>query len=167
MTAANPDLERALKLSEIIGGVFLQQEFGYFVTGLQGSVNYRGAPEAQAEVQKRLNELVKRMAIVYLFAIFDDYFTGSMKALIEPDNKERLRAFRHIRNSAAHGQAFGRAPDCLWRSAFDNVMGSDNPINGVTFDNDTIDLTASGAELQCRDLMAKITQQVLQPLYNQ
>ena len=101
------------------------------------------------------------MAIVYLFAVFDAYRIEEMTKRITPDEMQRLRAFRHIRNGAAHGTLFERAPDCKWRQHFEDAMNSGNRIAGVIFDDTLLNLTGSSAELGCYDFLSNLVQQLV------
>ena len=160
MTFVHPDTPHALELYQILLGV-LQKEYGHLVTATRNAVHFPNNPEASKEVQHSLNELVKRMAIVYLFAIFDAYRTDEITKQITPDEMQRMRAFRHIRNSAAHGKLFERAPDCKWRQDFEDVMSSSDPFTGVVFDNTLLDLTGSGVEMTCYHFMSNLAQQLV------
>ena len=166
MTFKHPDTPQALELYQALSAGFLQKEFGHLITKTQNVVRIPNNPEASEEVQRSLTELVKRMATVYLFSIFDEYCTKEMEKRMDPDELIRLKAFRHIRNSAAHGKLFERAPNCKRRQQFEDVMNSGSPIHGVVFDNTRLELTKSSVEMDCYNFMSNLAQQLIARLEN-
>ena len=157
MSHRHPDTLKALKLLELLGSNMLQREFGHFVTINRHKVHYANFPDESKAIQRRLDELVSRMAIVYLFAVFDDYTTPAIEDAIPTDQLTTLSAYRHVRSSAAHGLLFERSPriDTAHR-AFDRVMQSDSPLPGIMYHSTELIFVATGIELHCRAYMEKI-----------
>lgn len=167
MSYRHADTGKALKLLELLGSHMLQKEFGHFVTMHTHKVHYPGLQEESKVIQRRLDELVSRMAVVYLFAIFDDYATSAMNQAIPDDKKLVFSAYRHVRNSAAHGMLFKRSPvKNTAYDAFEQVMLGANPLPGIIHDPTDMVFAGTGIELHCRAYMEEILGLIIGGLEN-
>jgi hypothetical protein len=159
------DSTKILKLLNLLSHDFY--EFGHFITVGQNRVHYPNNPSATQEIQKKLSELTSRMAMVFLFAVFDEYNTDATKNVLTYDEKLRLNAFRHVRNSAAHGELFKRSPrNDNARKDYDTVMQSTNPLRGLSYDSNSCICANSGIELECLSYMQEITKATFSRLEN-
>lgn len=111
-----------------------------------------------------LSSTIKGMLIVYWFTVWEKYFSREDEdQFIDSRNLDLLRAFRHIRHSAAHGMDLRRARQC--RNEFDRVMTSKTPIIGVTYDQDIINLFGSQAAADCRNHLRRCVNIIFQSMF--
>ena len=137
--------------------------WGWLYSSTKNSVSYSD-PDAREKVQHELDHLAGTAIILAQFALVEEYWPTKRWTLdlVDADDLERLLAFRHIRNSAAHSGTYGRATRNTDEiAAFDSVMmrsNSDGRIQGVTrHSKDEIQVDQSAGS----DLVA-FTQRVVQ-----
>lgn len=161
------EVELAIELRAVLQDTY-QREFGWLLTGMRYRVEHKDS-EYREETQKRVDAAVQGLLLVYLFAIFDEFTTDSMRGeWITGDEKTRLLAYRHVRNSAAHGPAGKRAQEGRGRSEFEDIMNSSEPLRGLVWDksSDTIDLTTSQVAHDCQQMMDDLAQKLAARLAN-
>ncbi len=146
----------------------MQHEFGWLLTGMKHRVTHHD-PNFRMETQDRVDAAVQGILLVYLFAIFDEYTTDELRGnWISENDKYVLKAYRHLRNSIAHGHGGKRAPNCKSRDQFEIVMNSDKPFPNLVWDRtqDTIDMTKSQVAHDCYNHMSNITRKMIGHLIN-
>ena len=170
MTTYYPNKEltdRALELMRILGEM-PQYEFGWILGGMMHRVQHHD-PNYRQEAQRRVDSAVQGILVVYLFSIFDEYTTDEMRGeWMTTEDKRTLGAYRHIRNSVAHGFGGKRAKGCRWRAHFETKMNSVEPFRGLIWDKtaDTIDLTTSGIANKCHNFMSQVARRLAGHLAN-
>ena len=170
MTVYYPNKEltdRALELMRVLNEL-PQYEYGWILSGMMHRVQHQNQAYRE-EAQRRVDAAVQGILVVYLFAVFDEYTTDSMRGdWITDSDKKTLLAYRHIRNSVAHGHGGRRAKACRWRKHFDEKMESSEPFHGIVWDRvaDTIDLTNSGVARGCHLFMTNLAQRLAGHLAN-
>jgi hypothetical protein len=111
-----------------------------------------------------LSSTIKGMLIVYWFTVWEEYFSREDEyRFIDSKNLDLLKAYRHIRHSAAHGMDLRRARQC--RNEFERVMTSETPIVGVDYDQEKIDLFSSEAAADCRDHLRRCVNIIFQSMF--
>ncbi len=164
----NKDLtDRALELMRVLTEM-PQHEFGWILGGMMHRVQHHD-PDYRREAQRRVDAAVQGILVVYLFSIFDEYTTDEMRGeWMTSEDKNTLAAYRHIRNSVAHGFGGKRAKGCRWRGYFEAKMNSPERFPGVVWDKvaDTIDLTTSGIANSCHNFMSQVAKRLAGHLAN-
>lgn len=127
-----------------------QQELGWIWSSSRHAVTYPN-PELRASTQRRLDHSVGGLTVVYLFALFEEYFPRAEWSKVTLPDEQRLLAFRHIRHSVAHGFDGSRAN--THAVEFDAVMASSSPIEAVESWDSTHLWLKAHAGLQLRDLL--------------
>lgn len=159
--------DRALELMRVLNEM-PQYEYGWILGGMMHRVQHQN-PVYREETQRRVDAAVQGILVVYLFSIFDEYTTDSMRGdWVAKEDKELLLAYRHIRNSVAHGHGGKRAKQCRWRACFDKKMDSSEPFPGLVWDReaDTIDLTNAGVASSCHLFMSGLARRLAGHLAN-
>lgn len=137
-------LDDLLELMRILNAAN-QEAPGWLESGLRNIHVRFGSPDvaqnqvqqdAAARIQADIDEfLAEGIMLVYYFAMFEEYLpTSDWDSHLEPDVAERLRAYRHVRHTVAHGTNRVRSTNKTDRAAFDKVMNSANPLSGIAYD---------------------------------
>ena len=159
MTEENAEL--TIRCRDCIGA--LDWKFDSVFAPIQISVGEFAEQRAHLSNQL-LSSTVKGMLIIYWFTVWEQYFSRSDEDnFIDSENLERLKAYRHIRHSAAHGMDLRRARQC--RNEFESIMASETPILGVSFDQKKIDLSESEAAADCRDHLRRCVDIIFQSIF--
>lgn len=158
------DKEKLLRMvpfqTAVDGG--LQRTYGQIYSSTRNCFNHADAT-IRATVQRELDHTVQGLMIVHLFAIWEHHVDwDTVNQLLERAERVRLNAFRHIRNSAAHGVNLARAE--RYRDDFEATMASPKPINRVIFEPNAIDLSQSDAGLDCRMEMVNLMNKMIMQL---
>ena len=161
----HPDFERALRLMQIQGGS-LQREFGHVLTGaslIANNVNYPNHPEETVNIRKGVCSLIEGALLVYLFAMWESHVPDDVNDWLSESERQKLNAYKHVRDSAAHKFQGQRADFKSRRTAFEALM----PFDGIQWDpsTDTIDLSKSSASHGCFQMMASVTKALVSRLY--
>jgi len=122
-----------------------QGAFGYFTTKTRHAISYQDI-EVRNRVQEELDHAVALLAIAHVMTIFEENFPIKYWEEIISDTEDynKLKAYKHIRNSTVNGFTGNRSKDDDEYSYFNQVMDSDNPIDGVMrFNDEKIFLTES------------------------
>jgi hypothetical protein len=133
------------------------REFGYLLSATRHAVNLAD-PAQRHEIQNALEQLVQGLAIVYLFAIFEDFF-----AIDEIKNKhstlDEYLAYRHIRHSFAH-KPLGKLAK-MHRVEFEKLINTGNLGHLLTWNHsaDSIHLK-SGIVEQIREFLVNSVAQI-------
>jgi len=159
------DFEKAIKLmSEQIGS--LQREFGYVISGknlIANKVSYPKYPKETMEAKRGVHSLLEGALLVYLFAMWESHVPNDVNEWLTVDERKKLNAYKHVRDSVAHKYKGKRADFTQRRQAFEAEM----PFSGIIWDqsNDTIDISSSSVALNCHQLMEQITKQLVVRLH--
>lgn len=122
----------------------LQGAYGFFTTKTRHAVSYQDL-EVREKVQSELDHAVSLLAIAHLMTKFEDSFPIEFWESIIDDAEEynKLKAYKHIRTSTKNGFTGYRSEDAEFEY-FNQVMGSNNPLNGIKhFDDNKIFLAES------------------------
>jgi hypothetical protein len=107
---------------------------------------------ARGRVQADLDHVATGALIIYVFALLEDVFPKPdwSSDLMNPARLERMLAYRHLRNTAAHSMDGSRATQNQDEvGAFEEVMNGGSPINGiVSWDASNIRMS-QGAATEC------------------
>lgn len=141
-----------------------QEELGWIYSSSRNSVNYSGQPEQNIRIQARIDNAVGGVSIVYIFALLETYISRDLWKYGNENMRERMYAYLHIRNTVAHGFDGKRADRYVEK--FNNVMYSDQPINGIkSFNNDVIILEPS-VWTGLKDFIPKFLASILHKVIN-
>lgn len=157
--------ENALRLHGILNGLG-GRAFGYFMGGkldLCNNLHIAGHPERTVETRDELRELMEGLSLVYLFALWDEYIQNDfLSSNISNDELNKLRAFKHVRHTVAHGTTGKRAK--LNRKEFEVEM----PFAGISFDvsSDSLSIRNSSVTWECHKHMALISGKLAAKLYH-
>jgi hypothetical protein len=146
-----------------------REGWGHLYSVTRNAVTYTD-DEARERIQGDLDHIATGALIIYVFALLEDVFPKPdwSSYLMNPARLERMLAYRHLRNTAAHstdGSRATRNEDEV--AAFDNVMGGSSPINGIEpWDADTIRMS-QGAATEClgqvKVVVGDATSRILNP----
>jgi hypothetical protein len=156
--------ESSLKLHGLLSGLN-GRAFGYFVGGkleLCNSLHIPGYPERANETRNALREMMEGMALVYLFALWEDHIDNDcLSTNIGATDLQKLRAFKHVRHTVSHGTSGKRARQC--RNEFESEM----PFAGILFDKakDRISLASSSVAHECLNFMIYLAGLLASKLY--
>lgn len=155
------DTEKLLKMvpfqAAVDGG--LQRRYGQIYSRTRNCINHAD-PAIRATVQRELDHTVQGLMVVHLFAVWEHHVDWkTVNQLLKPTERVRLNAFRHIRNSAAHGVNLARAD--RYKAEFETTMSGPKPIFGITFSATSIDLSQSHAGLDCRMEMVELMNKMI------
>ena len=126
------------------------REFGYLLSATRHAVNLADPAQCH-EIQNALEQLTQGLAIVYLFAIFEDFF--AIDEIKKKHNAlDEYLAYRHIRHSFAHKPLGKRAK--MHRVEFEKLFKTGNLDHFLIWDqqNDSIYLK-SGIVEQIREFL--------------
>lgn len=145
----------------------LQREFGYVMSGksqMVHNVSYPNHPEETQAVRRGVSALIEGSLLVYLFAMWESHVPSDVTTWLTEDEREKLEAFAHVRDSVAHKYQGARADFERKRRAFERQM----PFAGIQWirEDDRIDISQSSAAMQCYQLMQKLNQQLVVRLHN-
>ena len=149
----------------------VQRGWGHLITSLNHTVQHPN-PEIRREIQSNLNEMVEALGLLYCFSVWDAYLDEQATATIESewlaiDERNRLQAYRHVRHCVAHyysGRRATRNKSCT--VAFDLVMASGEPLQGVSYTAATIDLSGAALALPCHQMMEVLSNKLVGRLAN-
>lgn len=159
------DLQNAITLmGEQMGS--LQREFGHVISGknkIANSVSYPNYPKETMEVKKGVNSLLEGALLVYLFAMWESHVPEDIDEWLTHEERQKLNAYKHVRDSVAHKYKGARADFVQRRTAFEQEM----PFSDIDWDqvNDTIDISNSSVALHCHQLMEQLTKMLVSRLY--
>lgn len=105
-----------------------QKELPWFCTAVENKVNHNDKL-IQKEIQLRLNHATGCMSIVYIFAMLESYNFNLSNKYLNFEEKQILKAWKHLRHSSAHGFDGKRAN--RYANDFDQIMKSENKLIGV------------------------------------
>jgi len=147
-------IELSQKLQEDMQGLFPT-----FIFGAKSFVESSSNPNVIASKNKSMHVLQGSL-VVFLFSMWDSHIKKeSIEDYFRPEEKLRYYAFKHIRIVAAHnidGSRKSNRPNenrMDHAEKLDQVMYSDNPIEGLRLEEYIIDLSASNVALDCRQFM--------------
>ncbi|UWQ05511.1 hypothetical protein [Aliiroseovarius crassostreae] len=148
--ADTPNYELTLKTLQVREAASQSRQWGlgHVISGLRNSVQ-NSNPTIRAAIQRNVDELAQATGLFFSFSIWDEAFEGNETADIlanhlDIDREQMFRAYRHMRNSAAHFYNGRRAMRSqLDYAAFDAQMNGTQPFQSVSFDADSIDISAS------------------------
>jgi hypothetical protein len=163
--STNDELRRALMLMQTQGGA-LQREFGHVYSGANTiaiNVNYPQFPEETKKVRRGVKSLIDGALLVYLFAMWESHVPEDVSTWLTADERQRLDAYKHVRDSVAHKFNGERADFAGRRVAFEEEY----PFDGIQWDRstDTLDLSDSSASYGCFQFMEQLTKKLIARLY--
>jgi hypothetical protein len=144
----------------------LSDELGFLITRTNYMVAHENVKH-QRIIQGRLNSLLKYSLLVYLFAIWEEYTTTEMNnEWLTDDEKSILKAYKHLRHTAAHGYNGKRANNC--RKEFEEIMNSAKPFPNLIWnkDDDTINIENSQVVVDCYNHMNALSRKLVERLVN-
>ena len=109
----------------------VQNELGWLYSSTRRIDGYPNNPEATISVTDRLHHITAGLTCVYMFAILEEFVDprssewNDFLNYLTDDDREKLKAFKHVRNTVAHGFDGSRAQRDV--DKFDNVMARPNP----------------------------------------
>lgn len=125
-------------------------EFGYLLSATHHAVNLAD-PVQRHKIQNNLEQLAQGLAIVYLFAIFEDFFPIDEIRKKHSALDEYL-AYRHIRHSFAHKPLGKRAK--MHRVEFEKLINTGNLDHLLLWDQQTDSIyLKSGIVEQIREFL--------------
>jgi len=143
-------LELAKRLQESMQG-----SFPTYLFGTKEYIEKSNNPNVQVEARHSLH-ILNGALVVYLFSMWDAHMKqDSVEKYFRPNERLRFYAFKHIRIVAAHNIDGSRAGNRKGQDrmdhykAFDEIMLSANPFEGLPYDNDSINLGDSNIALDC------------------
>jgi len=144
----------------------LQREFGHVLSGknlIANKVSYPNFPEETENVRKGVHSLIEGALLVYLFTMWESHVPEDINEWLTPDENQKLNAFKHVRDSVAHGYKGQRASFPARRNAFEAEM----PFSGIIWDqaSDTIDISNSSVAYHCHQSMEQLTKQLVVRLH--
>ena len=106
-------------------GKQMQGELPILCTSVAGKVVIENQ-DIRQEIQDNLNHATGCLSVVYTFPLLEQHKFNISNRWLEPTEKTILKAWKHVRHSAAHG--FDRTRASRYRAEFDNTMGSQYPL---------------------------------------
>ena len=161
--ANTPNRDLTLKTLQILEAVRQSRQWGLgnLVTGVRNIVENPN-PTYRAAIQRNVDELAQAAGLFFAFSIWDEAFSGEetrdiLENQLDNDIALTFRAYRHMRNSAAHFYNGKRATRSqLDYNAFDSVMQGPQPFQKVIWDADSIDIAESFVGWQCSDFFEQV-----------
>jgi len=144
----------------------LNEEFGFVLGGTRNlTADYPPNVEDRKRIQKQINGLVQGSLLLYLFAMWEDITTETMRSSLTTDEKQKLKAYRHIRHSVGHRFSGGRAD--LYHKEFEDLYNA-GQLKSVNWDpaTDTIDLSEGMVAMECQQFIADLAKQLLARVAN-
>ena len=150
-----------------------RDELGWMYSNTRRIEGYPDSPETKQDIEARLAHLSAGLTCVYAFAVVEEFIDprstlwNQFLNLISPNDRAKLKAFKHIRNTIAHGFDGTRAS----RNAadFNTVMNRPNTADRIQsverWDANTITLKHH-AGWECFDFVEQIVEQALQKAAN-
>lgn len=163
--ADSTDFKKALALmNEHVTA--LQREFGHVLSGkrmIANAVHYPKHPDVTKQVRSGVCSLLEGSLLVYLFAMWEVHTPKDVNDWLTEAERRKLNAFRHVRDSVAHGFQGTRAHRPNRRKAFESEM----PFAGIVWNEevDTIDISESAVARECFEHMKSVTGQLVVRLH--
>lgn len=143
----------------------LQGAYGYIYSGTRNCCINIQDPNIRKQKQNEVDIYTQGLLVVYLFAMWEAYVDRDVeKEWLPADKLTRLKAFRHIRHSVAHGFAVTRADLC--RKEFEFIMESNQPFPNLPYDSDSLDLTNSQVASDCQRFMGDLGKELIGRIAN-
>ena len=158
ISADTPNHDLTLKALQVREAANQSRQWGlgHVVTGLRNVVQNPN-PTYRVAIQRNVDELAQATGLFFTFSIWDEAFSRDetvdvLDNHLDADREQTFRAYRHMRHSAAHFYNGRRAEQSAKDyAAFDAQMQGTQPFQGVTFDADTLDISASHVGWSCLD----------------
>ena len=134
------------------------------------------SPDHRKAIQAEIDQMVGLYTVLHSIKLFESYWpnvqwahectdrhSGNTVPALDPNQVERLKAYRHIRHVAAHGMD-GRRVDEVGdpigdhRTEFETVMKSAHGIAAVTADDDFITVNPSAVFSDLQRVLTKAAQ---------
>ncbi|MEO0699235.1 MAG: hypothetical protein AAFY81_05895, partial [Pseudomonadota bacterium] len=138
----------------------MSQLFPALVLGVEGITQQTVRPDIDL-LKTQAMQFQSGMIIVYLFAVWDQYFEHSdIEDYFRPDEAKRFRAYKHIRHVFAHNLGGDRSGNRKAQQRMDHadkldeVMASGSPLQGVVITNEKVTLEFPDAFLGCQNFLA-------------
>ena len=152
-------IEGALEFDKVANNLMATLEIS-----LKAFNEQTGAPDKTCRSQ-RVRHFINGAMIVYLFNIWDTYFTTeSIQKYFRDDEKKIFYAFKHIRIVAAHNTDGSRIGNKSHRmnhaDKLDDIMASSEPLEGIVIEELQLDMSNSYTALDCRDFLANMAKKL-------
>ena len=143
----------------------MSRSFPIIVSGFQAATGETARPDIES-VEEEAGVMLSGAMIVYLFAVWDQYFEHKDVPKYFLDEEQRVfYAYKHIRHVFAHntrGDRHGNKPN-LDRMAHADKLDdalADGLLPSVSATEDKIDLEFPGAFLDCQNFMADMARKL-------
>ena len=145
-----------------LGQILLKQSqdaFGYLHSSTRHVIGYSD-PEERNRVQNNLNHAVSLLSVAHVMSIFEQKLPSIYWNLVlEPNDIELIKAYRHIRQCACNGFTGIRSDiDYL---EFDSIMTSDTPLSGIEFYDDKSIVLNEHIGLNALEFIRRITDKAI------
>ncbi|MRX27923.1 hypothetical protein [Kangiella sp. HZ709] len=145
-----------------------QAELGWIYSETRHIKGYSGQVEVNQNIQKRVDHAVGGLAVVYIFAMLEEFIPRPLWKYAAEEHRKRMYAYLHIRNTVAHGFDGSRAD--RYRKQFDDTMET-NPLQGIKYyDEASIELDPyvwTGLSKAIQNFLTSILQQVVNYGYDE
>lgn len=171
MTGLSPLAEALLAIKQALLSTW--NELGWLYSNMRTIDGYPNNPDATINITERLHHISAGLTCIYIFAILEEFINprssewNDFLDILRPEDKQKLKAFKHIRNTIAHGFDGTRAN----RDAdkFDCVMSRQDPserIQAVTIHNSNTIKLSHFAGLECYQFVSNVVDYALQRALN-
>ena len=156
------DIQSGVKLMQELTET-LQREFGHIYTGknlIANNVSYPSLPDETIKVRDGVKSVLEGAMLIYLLAMWESHMPKNVHEWLTADQKQKLNAFKHVRDSAAHKYKGERAKKHKSKvKAFESEM----PFSNIEWDrtSDTINLSKSNVSYEFHQFMNSLIQCLL------
>lgn len=118
-------------------------------------------PENEEPLRANINKLINGALLAYLLSIWDAYMPNESEEWFDDESMEKLDAFKHVRDSAAHKYKGWRANFQRRRNAFEAQM----PFSNIYWNNgtDLVDISESNVARDCYAFMLELLDTLRSP----
>lgn len=158
--------ELTAEINFVLSAVATQNhaELGWIWSSTRHAPNYPGQAALNTQIQARIDNAIGGMTVIYLFALLESHIDRKFWEYAEEIHRERMYAYLHVRNTAAHGFDGQRAE--RYFEQFNIVMSSTTPISGIRHFNETHILLDSNVWMGLQDLIPKFLMSILKRVVN-
>ncbi len=148
-------------------------EMDWLYNNTRSIKGYPNNPSATQAVTERFHHVSSGLICIYMFAIIEEFIDPKSPEweeflnILDPEDKEKLKAFKHIRNTIAHGFNGARAVRDV--DKFDNVMAraeKSKRIQSIVRHNKKIIILGDCAGWECYEFIQNIVRYSLEQAAN-
>ena len=145
----------------------LQKEFGHIFSGknlISNNVSYPNHPNETKEVRAGVLGVLEGAMLIYLLAMWESHMPDDIHEWLTEDEKQKLKAFRHVRDCAAHKYKGGRAKKHTGKV---RAFESEYPFSNIKWDRvkDTIDLSESSVSYDFHQYIGTVIKRLVVRFY--